>query len=278
MRDSLPISLEQLRQENLRELFEILEEAFAEFDINYYVLGALARDAWYSTQHIQARATRDVDFAVYVFSGDHYEELKNLLIVEYEFEETEGNPYKLRTPFEFTIDLIPFGIETIDGRIELAEEWDRPVFVNGFEEVAENATVDAIDEEAGLKFRIASLPAIILLKLIAYDDRPENRTQDPEDIREIILNFFDIEDTVIYEEHNDLFEQDLELHEYAAIVIGREIKDILGQNKALRDRILAILSLQDRTQERMVESMINDRVNEEQIIRWFTLISEGIQE
>ncbi|MDZ7773066.1 MAG: hypothetical protein U5K31_10070 [Balneolaceae bacterium] len=96
----------------------------------------------------------------------------------------------------------------------------KAIYVNGLEEVFRKATVLAVDNDADVQFRVATLPAILLLKLIAYDDRPEKRTQDPGDIRGIIRNYFDIEDRMIYDHHNDLFERDLELHEYAAIVIG----------------------------------------------------------
>ena len=240
--------------------------------------GALARDAWYSTETIQARATKDVDLAVYVFSNNQYDELIAYLTNEYKFAQIENAPFRLKTPFAFTIDLIPFGIESIDEKVEFEEGWDRPAYINGFKEIAQKATVEAVDKETGLQFKVASLPAIVLLKLIAYDDRPENRPQDPGDIREIIQYFFDIEDTVIYKNHNDLFEQDLPLHEYAAIVIGREIKDILDLNERLRDRLLAILSLEHRTQQRMIEAMANTETSEAQAKRWIKLILRGIQE
>ncbi len=37
--------------------------------------------------------------------------------------------------------------------------------------------------------KAATLPAIVLLKLIAYDDRPEHRIKDPGDIAGIIYYF-----------------------------------------------------------------------------------------
>lgn len=281
MPDTLLISLDDLQQAHLKELFPLLDQAFAELNINYYVLGALARDAWYAIANKQARATRDIDLAIYVDSNEHYEELLATLVTAYGFEAIEDVPFKLRTPFGYTMDFIPFGIESIDEKFEFEEGWDEPIYINGLEEVFENATVKAMDEEAGIEFNIASLPAILLLKLIAYDDRPEKRNQDPGDIREIILNYFDIKDHFIWDKHNDLFtedNEDLELHEYSAIVIGRQMKDILALNKRLHTRILTILSLENRTQQRMVEAMTNNEVTEEQVKRWLILIAQGIQE
>ena len=63
------------------------------------------------------------------------------------------------------------------------------MFVNAFEEVFKKATVPVNVEGSKLQFRVATLSAIILLKLIAYDDRPEKRTQDPLDIADGSIPF-----------------------------------------------------------------------------------------
>ncbi|CAN5214441.1 hypothetical protein BH23BAC3_BH23BAC3_22490 [soil metagenome] len=40
----LNIKLEDLRQQNLKELFKILESVFSEFEVEFYILGAMARE------------------------------------------------------------------------------------------------------------------------------------------------------------------------------------------------------------------------------------------
>lgn len=159
------------------------------------------------------------------------------------------------------------------------EEGGEAIYVNGLEEVYHKATVLAVDVESGIEFRIATLPAILLLKLIAYDDRPERRPQDPGDIREIIQNYFDIEDRMIYDNHNDLFDRDLELHEYAAIVLGREIGPIVSMNRVLRERVLDILDIQHPTGKRLVEAMSGGEVvTMELSSTWLLHIANGIRE
>jgi predicted nucleotidyltransferase len=97
----------------------------------------------------------------------------------------------------------------------------------------------------GHRFDIATLPAIVLLKLIAYDDNPEQRAKDPGDIADIIDNFFELQPELIYsEEHLDLFtdQKDNEtLQEISATVIGREIKKIVSSNEPLTERLKQIL-------------------------------------
>lgn len=274
----LNIKLEDLRQQNLKELFKILESVLIEFEVEFYILGAMARDAWYAKRQIGSRTTCDVDFALYVSTQEQYDEIVKQLINKHGFSEIKGIPFRLQTPFGYTIDLIPFGEISIDEAVLPDETWDRPIFVNGFKETFEHALVPVeVEDDSSLTFKVASLASIVLLKLIAYDDRPEMRNTDPADISDIIMHFFDIESEVIYEDHNDLFSRDLELHEIAAIVMGREISSILSTNKALRNRVLRIMSLEDRTQKRMAEAMARNGITLEQVERWFQLIREGVE-
>ncbi|CAN5214573.1 hypothetical protein BH23BAC3_BH23BAC3_22500 [soil metagenome] len=182
---------------------------------------------WHAKRQIGSRTTRDVDFALYVSTQEQYDEIVKRLTNKHGFSEIKGIPFRLQTPFGYTIDLIPFGEISIDEAVLPDETWDRPIFVNGFKETFEHALVPVeVEDDSSLTFRVASLASIVLLKLIAYDDRPERRNTDPADISDIILHFFDIESEVIYEDHNDLFDRDLELLEIAAIVIGREMNEI----------------------------------------------------
>jgi len=96
----------------------------------------------------------------------------------------------------------------------------------------------------GHNFKIATLPSIVLLKLIAFDDRPEHRTKDARDIAHIIDHFFDLQADLIYRNHVDLFEDENDrrsLQDIAAIVIGREIKQICTGNNSLLERMQKIL-------------------------------------
>lgn len=48
-------------------------------------------------------------------------------------------------------------------------------------EVYQSGT-EEVEMETGHNFKIATLPSIVLLKLIAFDDRPEKRSKDARDI------------------------------------------------------------------------------------------------
>jgi len=278
MRKPLQIKLEDLRQDQLKELLQIVEKVFIQYDVDFYLLGAIARDAWYAKEQIESPATRDVDFAVYISEESKYAEVLEELISNHGFSEIKDVPFRLQTPFTFTIDIIPFGEISLDEAVIPDEGWDRPIFVNGFEEIFRKATIRVKDEDDDLEFKVATLPAILLLKLIAYDDRPEKRTQDPKDIVQIIENYFEVEKEMIWEDHNDLFDEDSELIEIGARVIGREINQIISDNRKLKERVLNILSLEDRVQKNMVEAMVYGDLTLDEVEGWLTLIKEEIEE
>lgn len=101
---------------------------------------------------------------------------------------------------------------------------------------------ERLELETGHAFQVATLPSIVLLKLISYDDRPEQRLKDPGDITSIIQNYFDLQSDNIYENHTDLFDNaDFTLQKAGARIIGREIKTIIESNTVLKRRITDIL-------------------------------------
>lgn len=277
MRKPLQIKLEDLRQDQLKELLQVVEKVFIKCDVDFYLLGAIARDTWYAKEQIASRATRDVDFAVYISEKSKYAEVLEELISKHGFSEIKDVPFRLQTPFTFTIDIIPFGEISIDDAVVPDEGWDRPIFVNGFEEIFRKATVQVKDEDDDLEFKVATLPAILLLKLIAYDDRPEKRTQDPQDIVQIIENYFEVEKEMIWEEHHDLFDEESELIEIGARVIGREINQIISENRTLKERVLNILSLEEKVQKNMAEAMVYGDLTLDKVEGWLTLIKEEIE-
>lgn len=235
------IDLNKLRQKGLKELFATLEEAFKQADIDfYYLIGALARDIWFSKESKVSRTTRDVDFAALVAGKEQFDRVKAILKADHGFSEVKGNAFALTSREGTTIDILPFGAIAVNDGVTVEGMGLHAIRVNGFKEVA-TAGVSQV-EIAGSTYHVATLPAIVLLKLIAYDDRPESRINDPGDIALIILNYFDIEMDLFYDRHFDLLERIEEGRDViAARVIGRSIRDITESNSQLKHRICGIL-------------------------------------
>jgi predicted nucleotidyltransferase len=275
MPNSYKLKLSSLNQDGLKEVIETLEVVFEAFKVDFYIIGALARDVWFSKEKIKSRATKDVGLAVFILKPGAYEEIKSTLIEKHNFKEVKTNAFALLTPYGYPVDLLPFGSVEIDEAVEIEGEGLTNVHVNGFKEIYQHGIAPILTED-GITFKIASLASIVLLKLIAYDDRPEIRTQDIKDVAIIINHYFHVESDLIYEKHNDLFEnEDLELVDIAAIVIGREMKSILNTNEALKDRVLGILSLTEKQLKKIPELMA--QTGKFSMVRWLELLKR-IQE
>lgn len=251
---------DSVREGELKEVFDALEEAFNATGIDYYIIGAVAKDVWYARGKKPMRGTKDVDLAVLVGSQANYDAVKNYLKEHKNYRAIQGNSFVMLTPKDVQIDILPFGEIEIDEAVHIAGEGLSEIKVNGFMEVYRSGTTE-VSLETGHRFKIATLPSIVLLKLIAFDDRPEKRSKDARDIAGIIINFFDLQADLIYEDHNDLFKDDTDdvtLPEIAATVIGREIKNMCVGNDILIARVKKILqahvALEDESP--FVENMV----------------------
>jgi predicted nucleotidyltransferase len=266
-------SYKQLRQQPaIRELLIALERGFQKFDIDFYLVGAVARDVWMQGIHKMAprRTTKDIDFAVLINDKGLYEALKEYLINEEGFDSYSGNAFVLLWKDGTNVDLLPFGaIEDEDGRVTVNGTGYTSMHVPGFNEVYEEGLPE-LELEDTHRFKFCTLPGIVVLKLIAWNDRPEVRHTDIEDISDILNNFFEMYDHEIWENHNDLFEvEDTNLKHIAARVMGREMKKIAQRNKKLYTRIENILNINtvDATNSHMSAIMVEhfDNTVEENI-------------
>ncbi|MDQ6813455.1 MAG: hypothetical protein M3040_06965, partial [Bacteroidota bacterium] len=109
----------RIRGGDLKEVFNALEEAFNAIGIDYYLIGAIARDVWFSGSNKTLRQTKDVDFAVLVGSKLEYEAVKQYLKANKNYQDTKGNSFVMLTPQGMQIDILPFGSIEIDDRVDV---------------------------------------------------------------------------------------------------------------------------------------------------------------
>jgi predicted nucleotidyltransferase len=236
-----------------------LRAACRDLGVAFFVIGALARDL--HLQHLNdidvPRRTRDVDVAVGVDGWDSYAALRDRLITGYDFTD-EDPKQKVRSPDGVELDLVPFGgIEDSSGQIHFPPD-DRPeMTVLGLEE-ARRTTVSVTFDDGG-SVEVVSLPALGLLKLIAWDERPRERAHDAQDLCFILRQYFDVGLDAIVERHADLFDAD-EFNRplVSARAYGREIASLLQEREALRKHVFRIL---ERETADVHQSSLADAMN-----------------
>jgi predicted nucleotidyltransferase len=273
---SYKINFESLRQEGLKPLFEALERGFKALNIDFYLVGAIARDTWFAHHGIIPLGTKDVDFAVCIPSKENYEKLRQYLCNQEGFGSSKQNQFVLFSPQGLQVDLLPFGEIEVEGKVMIEGKGLTQIAVNGFREVYENGT-DLVSFENKQAFKVCTLPGIVILKLIAYDDRPEVRQNDIKDISLILKHYFDIETDIIYEQHNDLFEDNRDTPIIAARVVGRQMKRIIGRSLDLKKRVTIILQreIDNSEKSKMVELMV--RGTDNSIIDAIEILKEILQ-
>lgn len=224
-------------------LVHINREATA-LNIDFYLAGAVARDYHLSKSddYIPSRKTEDIDIAVMVADEDEFCLLKNRLIETGLFEEHK-EPIKLIYKKSIELDLLPFGNIEEAGITRLTKPKVFTLDMPGFALL--NDSAEHIKWTDDIQARVCSIEGIVLLKLIAHNDRPQ-RTKDLTDIQQIVKVFFDVFSDDVYEQHFDLMElYDTNDKEYipkiSAHVIGRKLKTVLNADQQLLQRIISIL-------------------------------------
>lgn len=239
-----------------------MESTLTAFGIDYYVVGAVARDIHLSADLGAAaiRKTNDVDLAIMVNDEGQFNQLKTALIETGNFTAHATETIKLFYQNSIEVDLLPFGkIEEPNRNVKLTD----PTFVlnmPGFLEIY--PFVDDIQVTDEMNVKVCTMEGIILLKLISNNDRPQ-RTKDITDIEHIIRVYFDLYSGDIYEEHFDTMEMyETGLGDYLQLVcsrvIGRKIQILLVGSDELRDRIKIILKKRPTTWWQAMLDGLND--------------------
>lgn len=242
MKDTYRISSSDLQIENVKAILVSLDRAFKDLGIEFYIIGALARDIMAIVHNEKPiRATKDIDLAVLVAGEDNYISLKNYLIENEKFKPDKSLSYRLIFNNEVIIDLLPFGeIESAENTVTLKEGKEIITLSTfGFKEAHKSAVKVSIDED--LNLTVSTFPGICILKLIAYSDRPDERAKDIEDINFIIEKYAEMNVEYVSNEHYDILSKGWN-ENLSARVIGRDMGKIMKNDEALKSKILDILN------------------------------------
>lgn len=147
-----------------------------------------ARAPWILVAGHTWRATRDVDAVVRTPSWDAFERLAERLKA-LGFERREAHHFV--SPEGAEVDLLPYGEGVV------AE--DTIVWPDGTAMSAlgmEEAFAASVEREVaqGLSVRVVTAPALVILKIVAYQDRPHERGKDVADVVEVFERYEEDDD------------------------------------------------------------------------------------
>ena len=152
------------------------------------------------------------------------------------------------------VDLIPFrGVASPDSTIQWPPSRDIVMNVAGFEEALGSSVSMEIEEN--LTVRVASLPGLTLLKLVAWADRGRETNKDAVDLHRLLTSYADAGNTDrLYDHEMDLLEAlgfDMELA--GAELLGRDVASVCAPGSL--DQIRSLIKSEGKL-ERLTNHMI----------------------
>lgn len=228
----------------LAQVVGSLQRVAGPMAVDFFLMGAAARDVMLRHgHHIEpVRQTEDVDFAVMVQDWEIFAALRTALIEGGEFSERAGPAtHRLRHQSGLPLDIVPFGgIERADRTIAWPPDQSTVFDCFGARE-AFNAAVSVLLPQT-VTLRVASIPALALLKVTAWQDRKHTHPgRDANDLLLYLRSYMDCDNfDRAARDHGDLFMvEDYEHEATGAQLLGRDIALLL--DKPAIQHVLEIL-------------------------------------
>jgi len=200
----------------------------------FVLAGATARDIQFLHLHgVKApTATRDVDVAVCAVSWEFHQRLIDALLATGDFTRDTKAQQKLifrrkADAYGVQLDLVPFGpLEAPPGEISWPPDGQTVMNVLGFQEAID--TAQDIDIGEGVVVPVVTIPAFVLLKLMAWQDRRTKKNTDASDLLFVLRQYVNADNDVrLYEEGLDLLEACAFDPEIAAAgLLARDARDV----------------------------------------------------
>lgn len=275
---SYHILSKELSNPELKEILQALNTFFQSKKIDFYIVGATARDILLTNLYglIPERKTMDIDIAIAISNWEEFEIIERELPQREYFEKNSQQKQRFIYKGFYAIDVIPFGkIAQKDGNIYWPPDGTFAMSVWGFPEIAAATISVSIDNEFDIK--VSSLSGFFLLKLMAWKDRHLYSAKDAYDIALILDHYIEINQQRAYEEHYDLYEvEPFDQIEASGRLIARDIKVLIGANKATMIHLIEILSREiELSQESSLVNQLvkaNTKLNPTQVLRILTSI------
>jgi predicted nucleotidyltransferase len=257
---SYNISSDSLNNPLLKDLLRELNSFFGSINVDFYVIGATARDIILSNLHdlLPERKTMDLDIAIAISDWNQFQSIEESLPKKEGFEKNKEQKQRFIYEGIYVLDIVPFGdIAEDDGNIYWPPDETIAMSVWGFPEMADATISVEIDGEFTIK--IASLPGLFLLKLVAWKDRRLLGSKDAYDMALLMVNYLDINMERAVEEHYDLYETDEFNHVIAgAQLMARDVKLLIRENEKTLGYLKKILTKEIELAEesRLINQMI----------------------
>jgi predicted nucleotidyltransferase len=209
-------------------MFVDLKRLISKPDIPFVLVGAGARDIFFGLIFgiKSPTATLDADVAIRVPSWDAFRELADKMENSGLLKRDKKYHYRFKHMDGQSLDLLPFGqIERPKGNIRWPSDQNDMSTV-GFEEAQQNSIIVRICRDC--EINVATPPALMITKIIAWDGGFPTRPKDAKDIDFMLREYSKAgNEQRIYNEDRDISQlPDFDFSRVSPRLLGRDIAKI----------------------------------------------------
>jgi predicted nucleotidyltransferase len=259
------------------DVLHCVDRVALELRVEYFVVGAMARDILLTGVFglKTGRATRDVDLGIVVQGWAQFEAVKAHLVSTGDFTADEKRFQRLYHPrgASYPLDLIPFGgVERRPNEIVWPPDGSKILNVAGYGEALSSAVL--VEVEPGFIVRVASLPGLAIMKLIAWADRGVADRRDATDLATLLHRYADAgnEDRLFGAEIQVLESTNYDLDLAGARLLGVDAARIA--TPATRGFVLDLLDDPVRIERLVLDLSREMRATEDPVAKVDSLLAE----
>lgn len=235
-------------------------------DHPFLLVGAQARDVllWHRFGIETGRATLDLDFAIAVRDWSQFQRIRSAALDGGDFKPTEGKIYRLVFGRSIKVDLLPFdGVERADGSISWPPDHDFVMSTVGFHQAAESSIEVLLPNQQSVN--VVSLPALAILKLVAWSDRnPERGNKDASDLHLLLTKYAEAGNLDRLYACTGIFERsDFDYEAASAWLLGRDMATIFADSSVNAASEDSRETGKARAAEKRIRAILNEEVASE---------------
>lgn len=224
--------------------------------IPYFIAGATARDLllYHVFDRNPGRKTHDIDTAILVSDWESFTAVKNALLESGLSD--KKLPHRLMHEVSgLPVDIIPFGsIADATSEIQWPPEHVITMSVAGFQEAFDNSVLIDIGKDINLK--VSSLAGLVLLKLIAWQERQFETSKDIADFLIILTEYSNVEFDRLYEDFIPAERLDYNIDRQGAFLLGYDLNMLLLHPNASTKTLGQLRELKTSQMESLINSLL----------------------
>ncbi len=262
----------------------ILAQIVAEDGRDFVLIGATVPQVlvhlWEGGE-FRGRPTLDVDAVVTAVSWGDFEGMRRRLF-DVGFRPGSAS-HQLLFDEDVMIDLVPYGPGLVENDRLVWPDTGFVMNTLGFEEAF--AQAEPVEVVPGLSLRVVSIPGLLLLKIVAYQDRPEERARD---LIDVVYSFEHYEGEIEGSRRFEVAEvtvdgQPVEFEEAGAYLLGTEVARLAMPKSlvAVRRFLEMVTDEYARPIAQILREegrIVNNETRGRQLLRLFGVFAAGLEE